>query len=248
MLQSRSTEDKLAKGITFPMVLIEGGEFQMGSAADDEGAYANERPVHPVYLDSFYMTEFPVVQEEWIAVMGKNPSKFKGAQRPVEQVSWKDVQEFIERLNNMTKKSYRLPSEAEWEYAARGGVHRQKESYLYAGSDKLKEVGWYRGNSDKETKEVGLKYPNELGLYDMSGNVWEWCNDLYDRNYYSDCKERGVGKNPQGPEKGVSRVFRGGGCFNDPQYCRVASRSYLEPANRDSNLGFRLALSLQSVG
>jgi formylglycine-generating enzyme required for sulfatase activity len=145
----------------------------------------------------------------------------------------------------MTKRHYRLPTEAEWEYAARGGAHRQQDGYRYAGSDKLKEVGWYIGNSDGETKAVGLKYTNELGLYDMSGNVWEWCNDWFDEKYYQACHEKGLVQDPQGPEKGVYRVVRGGGWIDDPRHCRVACRYTFGPAVRGYDLGFRLALSRQ---
>jgi formylglycine-generating enzyme required for sulfatase activity len=232
--------------VAFDMLLIEGGNFDMGGG-DDE-AFGREKPVHPVKVGSFYLGKYPVTQEVWQAVMGSNPSRFNGSQRPVEQVSWRDTQEFIKKLNHMTKRHYRLPTEAEWEYAARGGIHRQQDGYLYAGSDKLKEVGWYADNSDGETKEVGLKYPNELGLYDMSGNVWEWCNDWFGGKYYQACDKKGVVQDPQGPAQGVYRVFRGGGCFSAPRSCRVAYRSDREPAIRGFILGFRLALSRQLTG
>ena len=146
----------------------------------------------------------------------------------------------------MTKKQYRLPAEAEWEFAARGGIH--SEEYLYAGSDKLKQVGWYKENSNDETHEVGQKLSNELGLYDMSGNVFEWCHDWFSEKYYDECCKKGLVENPQGPASGVDRVFRGGSCFFSALYCRAASRDDLEPATRYSYIGFRLALSLQSDG
>jgi formylglycine-generating enzyme required for sulfatase activity len=237
--------ESIENNVAFDMLLVEGGNFDMGEG-DDE-AYNDEKPVHPVKVGSFYLGKYPVTQQVWQAVMGNNPSHFNGSQRPVERVSWRDTQEFIKKLNHLTKKHYRLPSEAEWEYAARGGIHRQQDGYRYAGSDKLKEVGWYGENSDEETKEVGLKYPNELGLYDMSGNVWEWCNDWFDEKYFQACHEKGLVQDPQGPEKGVGRVVRGGGWFGDPRRCRVACRSYDEPAARGGTLGFRLALSRQSV-
>ncbi|GJL84109.1 MAG: hypothetical protein DHS20C01_37430 [marine bacterium B5-7] len=237
--------ETIGNNVVFDMLLVEGGDFNMGS--DDEEADGDEKPVHPVKVDSFYLGKYPVTQQVWQTVMGNNPSQFNGSRRPMDCVSWRDVQEFISKLNGMTNKRYRLPSEAEWEYAARGGIRRRQDGYLYAGSDKLKEVGWYSKNSAKETKEVGLKYPNELGLYDMSGNVWEWCNDWFDKKYYQACHEKGRVQDPQGPEQGVTRVVRGGSWSNDPRYCRVAYRRNNEPANRVTFLGFRLALSRQSV-
>ena len=237
--------ESIGNNVAFDMLLVEGGNFDMGGA-DDE-AIGREKPVHPVKVGSFYLGKYPVTQEVWQAVIGSNPSQFNGSQRPVEQVSWHDAQEFIAKLNAMTKKRYRLPTEAEWEYAARGGAHKQQGGYRYAGSDKLKEVGWYGENTDDETKAVGLKYPNELGLYDMSGNVWEWCNDWFDEKYYQACDKKGRVQDPQGPAQGVRRVIRGGGWIAAPQLCRVAYRNNGEPAARGINLGFRLALSRQSV-
>jgi formylglycine-generating enzyme required for sulfatase activity len=238
--------ESIGNNVAFDMLLVEGGNFDMGGA-DDEAIY-REKPVHPVNLGSFYLGKYPVTQQVWQAVMGNNPSHFNGSQRPVERVSWRDTQEFIKKLNHMTKKHYRLPSEAEWEYAARGGIHRQQDGYIYAGSDKLKEVGWYGGNSDGETKAVGLKYPNELGLYDMSGNVWEWCDDWFDEKYYQVCDKKWVVQDPQGPKQGVNRVIRGGGCLRAPRFCRVAYRLHYGPAYRYYDLGFRLALSRQLTG
>ena len=159
--------EMLTSDISFDMILVEGGTFMMGS--EDSDALSSEKPVHEVSLDGFYIGRYPVTQSLWRAVMGNdnNPSYFKGNERPVEQVSWQDAQVFIQKLNGLADKPYRLPTEAEWEYAARGG--KQSEGYKYAGSNKLKEVAWYRGNSHSETKVVGLKYPNELGIYDMPG-------------------------------------------------------------------------------
>ena len=176
--------------------------------------------------------------------MGDNPSFFKGKQRPVERVSWEDAQIFIKKLNGITGKHFRLPSEGEWEYAARGGPH--KSPYRYAGSDKLKEVGWFASNSHGETKPVGLKAPNELGLYDMSGNVWEWCEDDWHVDYQK-APDNGSAW-IDSPDRGSLRVNRGGGYFDDAQGCRVSSRDFNTPSYRYRDLGFRLALSLQSVG
>ncbi len=229
---------------------VPGGEFLMGSADDDKQAYDNEKPAHRVRLVDFYLGEFPVTQDLWEAATGENPSNFKGPSRPVEQVSWNDiVQKFLPALREKTGHDYRLPTEAEWEYAARGGPFWESEPFHYAGSDRLEQVGWFDGNSGYETREVGLLLPNALGLYDMSGNVWEWCADWYGGSaYYAVCRQKDVVESPAGPEKGDSRVLRGGGYFRDAQNCRAAFRNSYGPANRSVNLGFRLALSPQSVG
>ncbi|MEZ4967803.1 MAG: SUMF1/EgtB/PvdO family nonheme iron enzyme [Saprospiraceae bacterium] len=227
------------------MAHVEGGEFYMGDEYGDLWDWC--RPAHRVKVSDFYLSEHLVTQEAWAAVMGNNPSFYKGKQKPVEQVSWEDVQIFIKKLNEITGKYFRLPSEAEWEYAARGGPH--KSPYRYAGSDKLKEVGWFASNSHGETKPVGLKAPNELGLYDMSGNVWEWCEDWYGgSDYYQECQRTGLTEDPAGPKSGSGRVHRGGGYFSDAWYCRVADRGNPAPSHRHPHIGFRLALSLQSVG
>ncbi|MCB9267773.1 MAG: formylglycine-generating enzyme family protein [Lewinellaceae bacterium] len=225
------------------MILVEGGTFMMGS--EDKEAYDDEKPIHEVALDSFYIGKYPVTQALWKAVMSddNNPSYFKGADRPVEQVSWEDAQEFLQKLNGLMGRSYRLPTEAEWEYSARGG--QNSEGYKYAGSNKLKEVGWYSDNSHGETNIVGLKYPNELGVYDMSGNVREWCQDWYSGNYYEECHRQGKVYNPQGPDQGTSRVLRGGSWFSSPLRCRCASRFSNAPRLRHRGHGFRLCLSLQ---
>jgi formylglycine-generating enzyme required for sulfatase activity len=187
--------------------------------------------------------KYPVTQALWQAVMKNNPSYFPGADRPVEQVSWEDCQEFIHKLNAQTKGRYRLPSEAEWEFAARGGV--RSEGYLYAGSDKLEEVGWYGDNSGSETHPVGHKLPNELGLYDLSGNVYEWCRDDWHDSY-----ERSEGFKPLAmdgsawvdqPQRASYRVVRGGGWFYAARGCRVSDRDHYSPGDRDGDIGLRLA-------
>jgi len=212
------------------MVLVEGGTFKMGSNDD----YDDEQPIHEVTLSDFYIGKYPVTQAQWQAVMGKNPSHFKGCDDcPVEKVSWEYVQEFIKKLNAKTGKNYRLPTEAEWAYAARGG--KQSKGYKYAGSDNLDEVGWYYDNSSNKTHPVGQKKPNELGIYDMSGNVWEWCADWYGA-YPSEPQT-----NPTGPAKGDRRVLRGGSWSGNDLNCRVAYRSRSNPNFRDLNFGFRLA-------
>ena len=232
--------EKLPSGESFAMIEVKGGTFTMG---DDHGEFNDEKPAHPVQLDDFYLGEYVVTQGLWMAVMGPdhNPSYYTGENRPVETVSWEDAQSFIQKLNNITRKKYRLPTEAEWEYAARGGTYSRGTTY--AGSDHLKEVGWYTTNSHRETKDVGQKLPNELGLYDMSGNVWEWCQDWYDKNYYEKCKKEGTVVNPQGPDRGTYRVIRGGSWGHDPESCRGTSRDCWPPEDRDSDVGFRLAWS-----
>ena len=227
------------------MISVKGGLFDMGGESWAESSL----PVHPVEVDDFWIGQYPVTQALWMAVMGQgnNPSYFKGNYRPVETVSWEMiVQEFLPRMNEITKDfrpygtAYRLPTEAEWEYAARGGTHWKESSYLFAGSNILDEVGWYEKNSHHETRPVGLKLPNRLDIYDMSGNVWEWCMDWYDSDYYQECLGSGVAKKPKGPEQGAHRVLRGGSWINYAQYCRSTYR-YV-PAFRFAYVGFRLVL------
>ena len=213
---------------------------------DDEGRLEREKPAHRVKVSSFYIGQYPLTQWLWQAITGENPSRFKGDNRPVEMVSWHDAQDFIEKLKKETGREFRLPTEAEWEFAARGGI--KSEDYEYAGGNKLKEVGWYYENSYDETKPVGLKFPNELGLYDMSGNVWEWCQDWYDEDYYKKYHEEGLVVNPQGPDGGVYRVARGGSSFTFAEFCRSANRLHWLPHYRNSNYGFRLVVPSQSVG
>ena len=228
----------------FKMIQVVGGRFMMGS--EDEEAYSNEKPVHKVELSTFFIAEFPVTQALWEGVMGDNPSYFQGQDRPVEQVSWEDCQEFIEKLNHRTKGgTYRLPTEAEWEFAAKGGNLESAKGYQYAGGPKFREVGWYWENSHRESKPVGMKAPNALGLFDMSGNVDEWVQDLYAEKYYEECIKMGVARDPEGPRTGTDRVLRGGSWGNDAQYCRVSDRARF---TRDYGIGFRLAFSPSSEG
>lgn len=246
-MTAKSFTETLPYGPSFDMVFIEGGEFLMGAEDNDPDAFPREQPVHRVQLEGFFMGKFPVTQAVWEAVMGNNPSTFISPRRPVDTVSWNDiVHEFLPRLNELTGKTYRLPTEAEWEYAARGG--QAGEGCRYAGSDKLDEVGWYEDNVNEETREVGLQYPNELGLFDMSGNVWEWCADWYDSDYYKACVESGIVVNPLGPGGGVHRVVRGGGYFYDPLDCRPAHRSFDSPDYRFDYFGLRFVLPFQSGG
>ena len=219
------------------MVWVSGGTFTMGATSEQgSDAYDSEKPAHSVTLSGYYIGKYEVTQKLWKAVMGNNPSYFKGDNLPVERVSWNDVQEFIRELNQLTGKSYRLPTEAEWEYAARGGSNSR--GYKYSGSDNVGSVAWYYENSGSTTHPVGSKSPNELGIYDMSGNVSEWCQDRWARNYYSSSPQR----NPQGPASGSNRVCRGGGWGYFARFCRVSSRDYYSPGDGYSFLGFRLVL------
>ena len=219
------------------MVRVKGGTFLMGSSKKDKEAEDNEKPQHSVTLSDFSIGKYEVTQAQWRAVMGKDPEElsFKGCdQCPVENVSWNDIQEFLKILNAKTGKKYRLPSEAEWEYAVRGG--NQSAGYTYAGSNALAEVAWYDDNSSSKTHPVGQKKANELGLYDMSGNVWEWCQDWYG-NYSSTAQT-----NPTGAASGFDRVNRGGGWGYTARFCRVSFRNYFTPRGRTDYLGFRLVL------
>ncbi|MEZ4827056.1 MAG: SUMF1/EgtB/PvdO family nonheme iron enzyme [Bacteroidia bacterium] len=217
------------------MVFVEGGEFDMGGEM-----YDREKPIHKVVVDSFYICRFPVTQTLWKAVMGSDPEKlaFPHPMRPVERVSWEESQEFVKKLNTQTGKTYRLPTEAEWEYAARGGKYSQ--GFTYAGSNNLFEVGWYDDNSQDITQPVGLKRPNELGLYDMSGNVYEWCQDWYGSDYYAQCAKQKIIYNPKGPESGERRVVRGGSWGYIVFNCRVAHRGGDHPSYRYLDIGLRL--------
>ncbi len=218
------------------MIYLKGGEFMMGSNSKE--AFDSEKPVHKVQVCQFYIGQYPVTQALWQHIMGNNPSHFKGSRRPVEQVSWEDVQKFISKLNTVSERIYRLPTEAEWEYAARGG--NQSKSYAFSGSDKLSEVGWYVENAHEESKPLGLKRENELGLFDMCGNVFEWCQDWYDDNYYKYCVDGKLFNNPKGPSDGELKVVRGGCWSYLPIYCRSTNRDGSPLSSRDNDMGFRL--------
>ena len=224
-------------GVSFTMIAVEGGTFQMGATSEQgSDAYSDEKPVHNVTLSDYYIGETEVTQELWEAVMGSNPSKFSGyPQRPVEYVSWNDCQEFITKLNNLTGKNFRLPTEAEWEYAARGG--NKSKGYKYSGSNTIDNVAWYTSNSGSATHDVKTKQANELGIYDMSGNVYEWCQDWY--GSYSS----GSQTDPTGPASGSARVYRGGSWNFSAKGCRVSYRCYVNPDYTSSYLGLRLSLS-----
>jgi len=224
--------------VNIEMILVRGGTFMMGCTPEQGGECDDsEKPAHEVTLSDYYIGKYPVTQAQWKAVMGNNnPSYFKGDDLPVEQVTWNDAQEFIKKLNQNTGKNYRLPTEAEWEYAARGGI--QSRGYKYSGSDDLEDVAFYRDNSGDKTHPVGTKKANELGIYDMTGNVWEWVNDRYG-GYGT-----GSQTNPKGTTSGSDRVFRGGGWDSyRAGGTRVSFRFFYGTSIRNNNLGFRLASS-----
>ena len=226
------------KGISIDMVRVEAGTFTMGATPEmkDSDYDYDEKPTHQVTLtNDYYIGKYEVTQALWQAVMGSNPSKFKGDNLPVENVSWKDCQEFLSKLNNTTGKTFRLPTEAEWEYAARGG--KKNRGYLYSGSNNISDVAWYSDNSDNKTHAVGSKQANELGIYDMSGNVYEWCQDR--KGSYSSSSQ----VNPTGAASGSYRVRRGGYWSSSARYCRSSDRSSSSPGYRDFDLGLRLVLS-----
>lgn len=221
-------------GAKFTMVPVEGGTFTMGATSEQgSDAWDEEKPAHKVTLSDYYIGQTEVTQALWKAVMGSNPSDSKGDNLPVEQVSWDDCQVFIQNLNQLTGKQFRLPTEAEWEYAARGG--RKSRGYKYAGGNDIGLVAWYEDNSGNETHPVATKQANELGIYDMSGNVWEWCSDRYG-DYQSSSQS-----DPQGPSSDSIRVGRGGSCYRNARLCRVSFRygSFLDC--RFIILGLRLS-------
>lgn len=215
------------------MVLVEGATFKMGAVV----AGSDEVPVHTVTLRDFRIGRFEVTQKQWRDVMGNDPmvNYFPGCDNcPVERVSWFSAQEYLEKISALAGKRFRLPTEAEWEYAAHGGIHSM--NFKYSGSNDPDEVAWRDGNSDVMTHPVGRKKPNELGLYDMSGNVWEWCSDWYSEDYYS----TSPCENPPGPPEGTSRVMRGGSWFHDSSGLRVTDRDRGNPSFRFGYVGFRV--------
>ena len=247
--QTEQTETFTVNDVSFTMVPVEGGTFIMGTDYNSPDDYYWEQPAHEVTLSSYCIGQSEVTQALWQAVMGENPSYFStrnnydtNLQRPVECVSWNDCQTFITKLNQLTGRTFRLPTEAEWEFAARGG--NKSKGYTYSGSNNLDDVAlyWYSipsrisGNAGYGTQTVATKAPNELGLYDMSGNVWEWCQDWFD--YYSSDAQT----NPVGPSTGNSRVSRGGSWLNQAYSCRVSYRGPDDPTSMVYCNGLRLAL------
>ena len=223
-------------GINIEMVKVEAGTFMMGATSEMKDPNDDEKPLHQVTLtNDYYMGKYEVTQALWEAVMGSNPSRYKGDNLPVEMVSWDDCQEFISKLNSLTGRKFRLPTEAEWEYAARGG--KKSRSYQYSGSSNISDVAWYDGNSGSKTHPVGTKQANELGIYDMSGNVREWCSDWYVS--YSSSSQT----NPTVADSAWCRVRRGGGCYDNAWSCRSSYRYCRVPDCNYYILGLRLVLS-----
>lgn len=243
-------------GEDFEMVLVEGGTFMMGGTSEQgNDSEKNEKPPHEEKVDTFYIGKYEVTQKLWNAVIGAghNQSSNSGCDDcPVEQVSWNDAQVFVTKLSILTHKPFRLPTEIEWEYAARGG--NRSKGYKYSGSDNIDEVAWYINNYQKKpsgktgtTHPVGMKKPNELGIYDMSGNVWEWCDNFYNKEY----EQNGKIIHEDWPYKGMKplfrRVLRGGSWGGTAKGCRVSYIDFDVPSYRDEYGGFRLALSPDST-
>ena len=231
--------EKKEKPIEIEMVLVEGGTFTMGCTSEQgNSCSANEKPAHKVTLSSYYISKYEITQAQWEAVMGTKLCYSEGDDLPVEMVSWDEAKEFCEKLSQKTSKNYALPTEAQWEFAARGG--NKSQGYIFSGSNAIENVAWYEDNSDDQTHTVGTKDPNELGIYDMSGNVWEWCADWYG-DYSSDAVT-----NPTGPVSGNFRVLRGGsggiwsiGGIGD-NYCRVSYRKGEKLYFHSYDIGFRV--------
>lgn len=239
------------------MTLVKGGTFKMGNSYED--VFEDELPVHSVTLNDFYIGTYEVIQSEWNSVMGSNPSNFKGENFPVDNISWYDAIEFCNKLSekekltpcykigrnrkvtfNQTANGYRLPTEAEWEYAARGGQYSR--GYVYAGGNSIDAVAWYKNNSIGTSHATGMKVANELGLYDMSGNLWEWCWDWYS-NSYPNISET----NPTGVPFGTERCRRGGGWHIISKSCRLTNRLGTPPSMSFNYVGMRLVRNAPSV-
>jgi formylglycine-generating enzyme required for sulfatase activity len=231
--------EKLPNRVTLEMVSLPAGQFLMGSPDSDSDARDWEKPQHPVKVNSFAIGKYPVTQAQYEAVMGTNPSKFQNnPQNPVERVSWNNAQAFCQKLSQITGKTYRLPTEAEWEYACRAGTTTR----YYFGDDanRLGDYAWYRGNSQDKTHPVGQKKPNAWGLYDMSGNVWEWCEDNWHDNYIG-APTDGSAWLINNDNRSHLKCLRGGSWFSNPSYCRSASRYWFIPGIDDFYYGFRVA-------
>ena len=217
------------------MVFVDGGSFYMG-VEDQEDDDCKDATRHWVSIDPFFMSRFEVTQELWTTVMDYNPAQFQHPEKPVENVSWEETHVFINKLNQLTGMDFRLPTEAEWEFAARGGTNSL--DYQFAGSDFPSAVAWFEQNSECNTHIVGTKRPNELGIFDMSGNVAEWCQDLYQHDYYKNSPTN----NPKGPQQGYNRVNRGGSWINEHKYARVFHRNLDTTQTKSPSIGFRLAM------
>jgi formylglycine-generating enzyme required for sulfatase activity len=218
------------------MIWVEGGSFIMGCTNEQQKeCNDNEKPTRQVTLSGFYIGKYEITQAQWLSLMDSNPSYFPGDSLPVDAINFVDIEEFLQKLNASSGKNYRLPTEAEWEYAARGG-HKSKAT-KFSGAYNVNEVAWYESNSGKRPHPVGTKAPNELGLHDMSGNVYEWCQDWYDDDYTNASKN-----NPTGPADGTTRVMRGGNWEENAHFDRVSYRADNNPNDRFNSVGFRVVL------
>ncbi|MCC5946726.1 MAG: SUMF1/EgtB/PvdO family nonheme iron enzyme [Bernardetiaceae bacterium] len=230
----------LINGVSFDLVFVKGGTFVMGcQEGRDTNCNNDEKPTRNIKLSNFYIGKYEITQKQWEAIMGKIPNHSKPCTDcPVEFISWKDVQSFIEKINQLTALQFALPTEAQWEYAARGG--EKSKAYQYAGSNDIDKVAWYFSNADKKTQPVGQKEPNELGIYDMTGNVAEWCADSY-APYGKDQNTH----NPKVSQEGADYIVRGGGRNSYPAKCRITNRSKKIMAAKFPSLGFRISLAAQ---
>lgn len=227
---------EVLKEIESKMVQVEAGSFTMGciNPMDTECVYW-EKPRHTVTINAFYMCKYDVTQKEWKTIMGSLPAANTCENCPVINVTWFDAQQFINKLNQLSGKNYRLPTEAEWEYAAKGG--NKGHGYKFSGANEANEVAWYDSTLSKSIHPVGQKKPNELGLYDVSGDVWQWCSDWFDPKYYRNSPSN----NPAGPPSGkVDKVVRGGSWWGPMRDCRVANRDKFPAESKDDDVGFRL--------
>ena len=229
------TDTVWVKGVPLVFIKVEGGTFLMGATTEQSvAANKDEKPVHSVTLSDYYIAQTELTQEVWQSVMDNNPSNIKGSNRPVHNVSWYDCIEFIEQLNNVSGKKFRLPTEAEWEYAARGG--NRTKGFKFAGSNNVEKVAWNAESASPELFFVKQRKANDLDIYDMSGNIYEWCSDFYDN--YSEKEQT----NPTGPDFGENRVLRGGSWKTSRNSCRVSARHNAIPYQRSEDYGLRLVL------
>lgn len=239
--QKKKNYTDKAKDVSFDMIYVKGASFEMGNKKGDlllDDGVNPSVPVHEVSIDGFFVGKFEVTQALWEAVMGSNPSELKIGNHPVETVSWDDCQVFLKKLNTLTGQKYRLLTESEWEFISRGG---KKVANTNASNENISSRAWILSNTEDHThQEVGTKAPNELGLYDVQGNVWEWVNDWYSETSYKQATQ----SNPQGVQNGTLKVFRGGSYMSEELFCRPAYRNFDKPSVKQDFLGLRIAKSL----
>lgn len=234
-------EHFIVKGVDFEMAFVEGGAFVMGTDSIGKGIGKDEMPAHKVKVGDFYIGKYEITQKQWKTIMNSNPSHYNNDDNlPVENVNFYDAVAFIRTLNDLTGLEFDLPTEAEWEYAAQGGKYRG--GFIYSGSNNPENVAWYKSNSSGKTQKVGQKLPNALGIFDMSGNVWEWCRDYYDSTYYKNITDT---IDPQGVVLSAQRNLRGGSVQLESTYCRISNREGYDPSARDSDYGFRIKLKVK---